>query len=37
MLTKSLKDLIARAEAWPPEAQEELAQVAREIETGRLC
>jgi hypothetical protein len=30
----ALKDLIERVETWPKEAQEELAQVALEIETG---
>jgi predicted transcriptional regulator len=29
-----LKALIERAQTWPEEAQEELAQVAREIEAG---
>jgi len=33
MMTKILRDLVQRAEAWPQEAQEELAQLASEIET----
>jgi len=31
-MTKILRDLIERAEAWPQNAQEQLAQVALEIE-----
>jgi predicted transcriptional regulator len=33
-MTKVLKDLIQRAQTWPKEAQDELAQVALEIEAG---
>jgi predicted transcriptional regulator len=33
-MTNTLKNLIERAETWPKEAQEELAQVALEIEAG---
>jgi hypothetical protein len=32
MMTKILRDLVQRAEAWPQEAQEELAKLALEIE-----
>jgi predicted transcriptional regulator len=31
-MNAKLKDIIDRAETWPPEAQEELAQIALEIE-----
>jgi predicted transcriptional regulator len=31
-MNAKLKDIIDRVEAWPPEAQEELAQIALEIE-----
>ena len=34
MTTKALIELIERIETWPKEAQEELAQVALEIEAG---
>jgi hypothetical protein len=33
-MTKILHDLIQRAQSWPEDAQEELAQIAREIEAG---
>jgi hypothetical protein len=33
MVTKILRDLVQRAESWPQNAQEELAQLALEIET----
>jgi len=33
-MVMALKALIERAQTWPEEAQEELAQVAREIEAG---
>jgi hypothetical protein len=29
-----LKDVLERAEAWPPEAQQELAEIALEIEAS---
>jgi hypothetical protein len=32
MTTKILKDILQRAEAWPEEAQEHLAEIAREID-----
>jgi len=32
MMTKILRDLVERAEAWPRDAQEELVQLALEIE-----
>ncbi len=32
MMTKILRDLMQRAESWPQNAQEELAQLALEIE-----
>jgi len=35
MTTKHLKTLLERAEAWPEEDQEELAQLARDIEARR--
>jgi len=31
-MNAKLKDIIDRVETWPPEAQEELAQIALEIE-----
>jgi hypothetical protein len=31
-MTKKLKEVLDRAEGWPPEAQEELARMAYEIE-----
>lgn len=31
-MNKSLSDLLERARSWPEDAQDELAQVAREIE-----
>ena len=31
-MNKSLNDIVRRADAWPDSAQEELAQLAREIE-----
>ena len=34
MTIQILKDVIKRAESWPQEAQEELAEIAREIEAG---
>jgi predicted transcriptional regulator len=33
-MTKALKDLIDKIDTWPKEAQDELAQVALEIEAG---
>jgi hypothetical protein len=35
MMTKTLRDLLAHAEAWPREDQDELAEYAREIEARR--
>jgi hypothetical protein len=35
MMTKTLKDLLERAEMWPREDQDELAEHAREIEARR--
>jgi hypothetical protein len=35
MMTKALRDLLAHAEAWPHEDQDELAEYAREIEARR--
>jgi predicted nucleotidyltransferase len=35
MMTKSLRDLLAHAETWPREDQDELAECAREIEARR--
>jgi hypothetical protein len=35
MMTKTLRDLLANAETWPHEDQEELAEYAREIEARR--
>jgi hypothetical protein len=32
MTTKIIKDVLQRAEAWPEEAQEQLAEIAREID-----
>jgi hypothetical protein len=34
MTTKALKEAIARVESWPEEAQEELAQIALEIDAS---
>jgi len=34
MTAKALKDVMQRAEAWPEEAQEELAELALEIEAS---
>lgn len=34
MTTKALKDVMERVEAWPEEAQQELADIAREIDAG---
>lgn len=36
MTTKTLKDVMRRAEAWPEEDQVELAEYAREIEARRV-
>src|SRR4051812_22520550 len=35
MMTKPLRDVLAHAESWPREDQEELAEYAREIEARR--
>lgn len=35
MMTKMLRDLLAQAESWPREDQEDLAEYAREIEARR--
>jgi hypothetical protein len=35
MMTKTLSDLLAHAESWPREDQDELAEYAREIEARR--
>jgi predicted transcriptional regulator len=35
MTTKTLRDVLAHAETWPREDQEELAEFAREIEARR--
>ena len=35
MMTKKLSELLAHAETWPREDQEELAEYAREIEARR--
>jgi hypothetical protein len=35
MMTETLRDLLAHAETWPREDQEELAEYAREIEARR--
>jgi hypothetical protein len=32
MTTNALKDVLRRAEAWPEEAQDQLAEIAREID-----
>ncbi|MGO9005035.1 MAG: hypothetical protein ACLQIQ_21645 [Beijerinckiaceae bacterium] len=32
MTAKALKDVLQRVEAWPEEAQEQLAEIAREID-----
>lgn len=32
MIAKALKDALQRVEAWPEEAQEQLAEIAREID-----
>jgi len=34
MTAKALKDAIRRAEEWPEEAQEELAEIALQIDAG---
>ena len=34
MTTKAFTEAMRRAETWPEEAQEELAEIAREIEAG---
>lgn len=34
MKTKTLVDVLERVESWPAEAQDELAQIALEIEAG---
>lgn len=34
MAAKVLKEVLERAETWPEEAQEELAEIAREIDAG---
>lgn len=34
MTTKALTEAMRRAETWPEEAQEELAEIAREMEAG---
>ncbi len=34
MTVKALKNVLNRAESWPKEAQEELAEIAREIEAS---
>jgi predicted transcriptional regulator len=34
MTAKALKDAIRRAEQWPEEAQEELAEIALQIDAG---
>jgi predicted transcriptional regulator len=35
MTTKNLSEVLSRAETWPPEDQEALAEYAREIEAQR--
>jgi predicted transcriptional regulator len=35
MMTKTLRDVLANAETWPREDQDELAEYAREIEARR--
>ena len=34
-MIKTLRDLLAHAETWPPEDQDDLAEYAREIEARR--
>jgi hypothetical protein len=34
MTTKALKDVMERVESWPDEAQNELAEIARELEVA---
>lgn len=34
MTAQVLKDLVKRAETWPPELQEELAEIARELDSA---
>ncbi len=34
-MNRKLKEIFARVETWPDEAQEELAELALEIEAGR--
>ena len=34
MTAKVLKDVMERVESWPQEAQEELAEIAREMDEG---
>ena len=34
MKTKSLAQVLERVEAWPPHAQDELAEIARSIDAG---
>jgi len=34
MTLKALKDVLERVETWPEEAQEELAEIAREIDAA---
>jgi predicted transcriptional regulator len=34
MTAKALKEMLERVESWPPEAQEELAEIAREMEAS---
>ena len=34
MTAKALKEVMERVESWPQEAQEELAEIAREMEAG---
>ncbi len=34
MASKALTEVLQRAEAWPREAQDELAEIAREMETA---
>jgi hypothetical protein len=34
-MNRKLQEIFARVEAWPEEAQEELAELALEIEAGR--
>jgi hypothetical protein len=35
MMAKALEDVLRRAETWPPEDQEALAEYARELEARR--